>query len=393
MIHHIRETPILIAGAGLIGLSCALSLEKLGFTVQIVESNEDALSPSSHTSSRPISLSYGSVRMLRALNIWEKLAPHASPILSVHVSEAGKFGYTHFTAAEQHVPALGYVIPLATLQNTLYQAVIEKNNIMLSGIKQILSIHASEHATVVTTDSQEIKTGLFIAADGTDSVCRELLSIERIEKNEGDTALLFQLLLSESHDQTAYERFTTLGVFAILPLPEKNKAQLVWTITSRIAKKIACMNETQLTHTIQDFFDGRLSIHSAKKITEFPIRTVLSKKQRVERCVLIGNAAHTIYPVAAQGFNLGLQDIGVLSDALINNNLDDYEKRIAKQQKAIFCITNELISAFELPLIGPLRGLGLLATDLLSPIKNKLAHRTMGIAEKMPEFMRKTHHE
>lgn len=393
MIHHIRETPILIAGAGLIGLSCALSLEKLGFHVQIIETNLDSLLQSSPATSRPISLSYGSVRILRALNIWEKLAPFASPILSVHVSEAGKFGYTCFTAAEQRVPALGYVIPLATLQNTLYQAVIEKNTISISGIKHILSIQSSEQETIVTTDAQKIKTNWFIAADGTYSVCRQLLSVAYDEKDEGDIALLFQLSLSEPHDQTAYERFTKLGVLAILPLPEKNKAQLVWTITPRIAKKIINWDETQLTRTIQDFFDGRLSILSAKKISEFPIKTILSKKQVVNRCVLIGNAAHTIYPVAAQGFNLGLQDIAVLSDVLINNQLHEYEKRVAKQQKTIFCITDELLSAFELPLIGPLRGLGLLATDLLSPIKNKLARHTMGIAEKIPEFMRKTHHE
>ncbi len=395
----IEKPNIVIAGAGLVGLSFALCMKARGLSIQILETHLPEIITQSQTDSRPISLSFGSVRILKALGVWDALEKVACPILSVHVSEQGRFGTTCFSAQEQNVPALGYVVPFAQLQSALYREAASQPDIEITSIQSIQTIQTDENGVILEINLRHEKyrpnANLFIAADGTYSKCRDLLGISHTEKNHGDVARIYQLQLSENHDHTAYERFTKQGVLAILSLYEKNKAQLVWTITPRIAKKINDWDDEKILLFLQDAFEGRLAISNAKKSAEFPLKTIIAEKQIAPSAVLLGNAAHTIYPVAAQGFNLGLHDAALLSDCIRRDaiyhvsDLQKYETQVSAHQQKIFCITDQLISLFDLPLMGGLRGLGLFTTDLMSPLKNNLAKRTMGIAEKLPRILRR----
>ncbi|OGT32909.1 MAG: hypothetical protein A3C44_04810 [Gammaproteobacteria bacterium RIFCSPHIGHO2_02_FULL_39_13] len=388
-----KKSDIVIVGAGLIGTSFALSIAQADFSIRILENHLPDVLSQANTHSRPISLSYGSYRILNTLGVWSELEKNACPILSVHVSEKGKLGVTHFSAKEENIPALGFVVPFSVLQLALYQHAASRKNITVTSIQTIEKINNHVNGVdikIKTNNGDEtIFADLLVAADGTQSHCRELLKINHAEKKSGDVAHIYQLTLSEQHNHTAYERFTNCGVLALLPLFEKNKAQLVWTITPRVAKKMAAWNHDAILYFLQETFEGRLLIADAKKITEFPLKTVIAKKQIAQSAVLLGNAAHTIYPVAAQGFNLGLHDVAILANILMkakkNNKrieewslLKKYEEQINDHQQAIFCVTNSLTSIFELPFIGNLRGLGLLTTDLMHPIKKKLVNRAMG---------------
>jgi 2-octaprenyl-6-methoxyphenol hydroxylase len=375
-----QKTNIVIAGAGLVGLCFALCAKNSGFSIQIVETQLSSILSLSHqTHSRPISLSFGSVRILKALGVWEMLETHACPILSVHVSEQGRFGFTQFSASEHNVLALGYVVPYAKLHTALYQTALDANHITISSIETIKKIHWQNKKIHIQTNSSDFESDLFIAADGTQSRCRDLLGISFTEKEHDDIAMIFELTLSENHQHIAYERFTKHGVLAILPLHEKNKAQLVWT------RKSGSGSEEVLAF-LQSIFEGRLSIISTKKIAEFPLKTVIAEKQIAPNAVVLGNAAHTIYPLAAQGFNLGLQDASLLAAMLQNQKnigdrtfLEKYESKAKTHQEKIICLTEQLSTLFALPFIGKVRGLGLLTTDLIHPIKNRLAKRTMGL--------------
>lgn len=397
------QQTILIVGAGLIGTSFALSLKDHDVVIHIVENHLPSIITANAGNTRPISLSYGSVQILKAIGVWSVLEKVACPILSVHVSEQGRFGTTRFRASEEKVPALGYVVPYNALQAALYHHAANQPNITISAIETIETIRNNDDhiAVVVRKQNQDqcIEVDLLVAADGAQSTCRDLLRIEYVEKNEGDMARIFQLTLSESHDHTAYERFTPYGVLALLPLLEKNQGQLVWTLTPRIAEKIAEWDDAMTLSFLQDTFENRVAISDAKKITQFPLNTIIAEKQIAERAVLLGNAAHTIYPIAAQGFNLGLHDVGVLSDVIADalrsqkqigdvGILKKYEMDVISHQKIIFGITDQLTLLFELPLIGHLRGLGLLSMDLLSPLKKNLAKRTMGIM-RLPNLLRR----
>ena len=393
---------IMIVGAGLVGTSIALALKKLGLSIVILENHLPAAFTDPKTDSRPISLSYGSHRILKTLGVWDELATEACPILSVHVSEKKRFGATRFSAAEEKVPALGYVVPFATLQTTLYQHTTAQKKTAILPIQSIEKIHCDAQGAevIVNTASgkKSFQANLLIAADGTNSTCRELLFIDCDVKNNGDTAHIYRLLLSAPHDHTAYERFTEFGVLAILPLLDKKSAQLVWTITPKIAETISTWDHEKKLTFLKDTFVERLSIASIKKFSEFPLQTNIADVQVRESAVLLGNSAHTIYPVAAQGFNLGLNDVATLADVIIDahkNNqpigalstLKKYEIAAQKNQTAIYRMTNSLTTLFDFPLIGCARGLGLLAMDLIRPIKSKLAKRAMGVAGKLSKII------
>ena len=380
MTEKIKQNKIVIAGAGLVGLSFALLMKNTNLSIHILETHLPEILTPAKTDSRPISLSFGSYRILNSLGIWDELASIACPILSVHVSEKGHLGFTRFSAKEQKLPALGYVVPFAQLQSALYHAVAASKNITITSITTLEGINRDLEGVQIKTNNLSINADLLVAADGTHSVCRDLLHIAVDEKNSNDVACIYELSLSKDHDHTAYERFTTFGVFAVLPLHEKNRAKLVWT-------RKECDTDTDTdTDKIIKVFEGRLLIAAIKKIAQFPLKTIIAEKQVLQSSVLLGNSAHTIYPVAAQGFNLGLHDAAILCDALkeaIENKknighlsvLKKYEAIVKTHQEKIYRVTGELMGLFELPFIGFLRAKGLLTMDILKPIKNKLVKR------------------
>lgn len=396
---------ITIVGAGLVGMSLALALKKSPISITLLEKNLPKITTPETADARPLSLSYGSYRILNALGIWESLAEKATPIKTVHVSEQGKFGMTRFHASECNVPALGYVVPFFALQQALYQAVTHLPNTELTAIEEIKSITMHEDGATIAakTMTQDLhnQCDLIIGADGTHSTCRQLLRIATTHEDQGDKANIFSLDLSASHQNIAFERFTKLGTLAVLPLFEDKKARLVWTTSPIQYQQKKDWTTDQLLQFVQNCFEGRLAISTLTAAGEFPLTTTIAETQYHKRCLLIGNAAHTIYPLAAQGFNLGLRDVAVLTDVLNEacqqgvcvgktDILKRYVSAASEHQQAIIQLTNQLSPLFEiaLPGAGMARGLGLLSMDLCNTLRTPLARRTMGISGKLPSLMR-----
>ncbi|MCX7125843.1 MAG: hypothetical protein NTU49_08935 [Gammaproteobacteria bacterium] len=148
-----NKNHIVIAGAGLVGLSFALSIKNADVSVQLLENHLPDIITQSHSDSRPISLSYGSVRVLKALGVWDELEKFSCPILSVHVSEKGKFGFTQFSASEQKVPALGYVVPFSRLLAALYNLAATQENIVIDCIETIEKINCDSNGAIITVNA------------------------------------------------------------------------------------------------------------------------------------------------------------------------------------------------------------------------------------------------
>ena len=387
---------IIIVGAGLVGTSIALGLKDQPVSIEILENQPSNTKKQTTQDTRPLSLSYGSHLTLEKLGIWQALKSNACPINTVHVSEKGRFGATRITAAEQKVSALGYVVPFGELQSAIFNKVSTQSNVTLTTIDAITHIDTQTDKANLTAQINEktvLKSAdLLIAADGTKSTCRQLLGIATATSDNNDTAMIFELSLNAPHEYIAYERFTKMGVLAMLPLHDKQQARLVWSLSERIKQLIATWDSAQTLTFIQSVFEGRVRIAAAKKTASYPLKTILAETQTQPRFVLMGNAAHTIYPIAAQGFNLGLAGATTLTNTLkgaIKNNasigesstLKTYIDKITPHQQAIIKLTNELTPLFELqlPFAGCARGLGLLAMDLINPLKNRLAKSAMGM--------------
>ena len=388
----IMNSDISIVGAGLVGCSLAIALDPM-LKVTMLEKQLPDFSISKND--RPLSLAYGSQRLLERWGLWSILSQHACPISAVHVSEQGRFGVAKFTAEQQRVTALGYVVSFNALHKALYEKIMQQGNVSVIQSHDVDRIDCSAAQASVCFNNVDgastITAQLLVAADGNQSRCRELMNIAVKKNSEQGVALIIQLQLDESHQHTAYERFTKMGTIAVLPLFKENQARLVWTLSGENAAIVKLWSNQELLQHVQKVFSGRLFISDLQLTQSFSLQTIMAERQIQPGFVLLGNAAHSIFPVAAQGFNLGLRDVHVLAEVLNtankNNNLlgdfkllQHYLSLRKTDQKRIAKITNNAMDLFDcdVPGLGILRGMGLLSLDMLSVLKKRFARRLMG---------------
>ena len=400
-----NKSGLIIIGAGLVGTSLAVSMQNQGLKIKILEHYLPEATLALQKDMRPITLSYASYQILQTLGVWEDLAVESCPISTVQVSDQGALGTLRFRSSELGVPALGYVVPFYKLQHVLYQRAASQKNVEIIPITKILAIHCGGVASVnclAVEGEKDLQTNLLVAADGTQSTARRLLNIPTEEKNENEVALIASMELAKPHNQTAYERFTPQGTLAILPLFNQSQCYLVWSLSKQLADKVSEWSDEEFQSKVQKIFKNRLGeIKSLKRGKQFPLKLLIAKEQIRPGFVLLGNAAHTLYPIAAQGFNLGLRDVAALSELVVSayqkhkllgeiNLLQEYIKWRKEDQDRIIGLTRNISQWFglQLPLANRVRGLGLLATELLPPIKNQLAKRLLGLAGRLPKLVR-----
>lgn len=396
---------VIIAGAGLVGASLMVALQHTGLRIAVLETHVP-VPAAPGGDSRPLTLNESSRRILETLGIWPDLAALAEPITTVHVSEENQFGVLRFRASEEKVPALGYVVPFDELQNLLYQRAAQNPAAKFISIQKLIRIQYQAEkisAVVQTLEGERTLTAeLFVAADGTQSPARELAGITAVEKSHDDVALTITMELTQPHQHCAYERFTKQGIIAVLPLKNPQRCRIVWTLPRMSATDVSSWSDLQLAEHLRAAVHDRLG---AWRVLErgktFSLQTLLAQQQTGPGVVLLGNAAHTLYPVAAQGFNLGLRDAATLAEILTEARqqqrslgsevvLKTYVDWRSSDQRWISSLTSGISQWFDLqmPGLGTLRGAGLLATDLIPPLKRRLAKRLLGLAGKLPKLAR-----
>ncbi len=403
-----RHYDLIIVGAGLVGTSLAVALQNQGFSIALLETHLPDFTATHNHDGRPLSLSYGSQRILQTMGLWEKLATKAVPILAVHVSEQKRFGSVCFRAAEEQVPALGFVAPMEQLQQILYQQASHQPEVHFLAIEKVINIQSliekdGKQITVETFEGEKtLSTDLLIGADGANSTTRQLLNIDVKIEDIQEMAITVTLHFSLPHQNRAFERFTTQGILAVLPLINPHQGQLVWTLDTDTANQVTLWSDTQLTAFLQASFGERLgNIQILTRGKSYPLQLIIAQEQIRPGVVLLGNAAHTLYPLAAQGFNLALRDVAMLSEILVearkNKNwlgspriLESYYQKRQKDQNWMYCFNKGMSQLFDLqiPGLGNLRSLGLLSTDLFPPLKRRLAKRLMGLTGYLPRLAR-----
>lgn len=393
---------IIIAGAGLAATSLIAALNQAGFRIGVLETHLPELQAGAD--SRPLSLAYGSKKILETLGIWQALTSpditlgdQSEAIQTIHVSQAQHFGMLRFRAEEEGVPALGYVVSFDELQNLLYQRAASTPAVEFIPIQKITRIQSQAGKTAVTvqtlTGEKTWYAQLFAAADGANSPSRNLLGIAAVEKTSADVALAALVELTEPHQHCAYQRFIKQGIIAVLPLRNPRYCRVVWSLPKTLAQQVAEWSDLELAEYLRAAMHDRLgNWRLLERGKTFPLHRVMAVEQIVPGAVLLGNAAHTLYPVAAQGFNLGLRDNAVLAEILIAARrqhltlgdkavLTRYLNRRRSDQRWASHFTAAIGQFFDLqlPCLSAIRGAGLFATDLLPPLKHRLARRLMGI--------------
>ncbi len=399
-----NQYDIVIAGGGMIGTTLALALAPLRLRVAVVEAVPRAEKHQPSFDDRSTALSRSSQRMFEAMGLWPEIAKSSTPLKSIHVSDRGRFGFSHIDAKEQGVDALGHVVINRTLGEVLQRALDKNDEIELVCPGKIAAVELHPEKATVTVDapdgrSQDLSCSLLVASDGANSAVRDMVGISAAQVDYGQTAVVGNLQPEKPSEHRAFERFTDDGPIALLPVSD-NRAAFVWSLSPERAEAVMQLSDGDFTDELQDAFGHRLgSFSRVGRRHAYPL--VLSKASRLVagRCVLVGNAAHGLHPVAAQGFNLGLRDVAALSDCIADAPADDvgdeelladYAKWRRADQRKLVRITDGIVRLFgsaKAP-VRVLRNLGMLGFDLLPGVRSLFAKHMMGLAGRLPRLSR-----
>ena len=399
------QQEVIIVGGGMVGLSLSLMLAKQNIAVKLLEAikypnYDDANLAPYHSSfdARNSALSRRSVQIYQELGLWDSLQEHATPILQVHITEQGSFGKARLKAEQEKVESFGQVIENAWLGRVLLTQVQKEKNIeLIDGVK-VTSLTQTENEANIEAERDgeklSLNAKLVIAADGRDSFCRKALGVGASVHDYDQVAIVTTVQTSKPHDHVGFERFSHLGPLALLPLPGEYRRSVVWPVKKGTEGEwLGDENDQHFLDALQETYGDRAGkFEKTGKRFCFPLSQVLAEKQAVGRVVLMGNAAHTIHPVAGQGFNLCMRDAYVLVRYLTEqlaksedigepSMLLDYEKsRLTDQQRVIkFC--DSVVRGFsnQNPILKLIRNTGLLAFDLIPGIKPLVANYAMGL--------------
>jgi 2-octaprenyl-6-methoxyphenol hydroxylase len=431
---------IIISGGGLSGSLMALSLADLTkadgslLSIAIVEANKPEADKVTQLKTTPplfddrvLALSHASAKYLDSVAVWQHLSADACAIEKIDISDRGHYGKARLEAHEHGVSALGYVIAMAKIGQGQLKALASKTNVQWFCPDTIADIDwqptdelvfelniksdkeqgkkldkeqgnsASNSVVKVTLSSGNIlQTGLLLACDGANSPCRQLAKIDVSKSDYQQVALIANVATKQSHGNKAFERFTEFGPIAILPLvPLKNaqhRCSLVWTMSAQQSEQLLALNDDEFCQQLESAFGSWLgAITQVGKRDVYPLVLLQAKQQTYHRMALIGNASHTIHPIAGQGFNLGLRDVQLMAK-LIERQLKkqadigsfalltEYSRQREQDQKQIITLTDSLVTLFanNLPPLVAGRNTGLKVMNYFQPLKRTLVNKLMG---------------
>lgn len=382
-----------IIGGGLVGASLALALQAgakaRGWKIVMIEpfAPGDSYQPS--YDARSSALSFGARQIYERLGLWQQISRRAEPIRHIQVSDRGRFGATRLSALEEGVPALGYVVENAWLGQCLWQG-LDKDVVTWRVPAEVKRMQAEPDGYRLTLDDDsEIECDLAVLADGGRSSLREQLGIGVHQRPYNQSALIANITPSEAHLGQAFERFTDEGPMALLPLPE-NRCALVWTRTGKDIQRLVELDDRAFLSELQNTFGYRLGTLRQVGVRHvYPLNLIEADEQVRSHLVVLGNAAHSLHPIAGQGFNLSLRDTQALAEALLSSDkqpgdlatLLAYRERQRLDQQLTVGFSDKVTRLFgsTQPLVATGRNLGLLGLDLLPPAKRWFARQAMGL--------------
>jgi len=406
---------IAIVGGGMVGASLAVALDGLGLKIALIEAvpHDSATQPS--FDERTTALSNGSRRILETLGVWRAVESAATPIRRIHVSDQGRFGFARIDAAEQGLAAMGYVLPNRALGAALWAPLASRGAVRLHCPAEVRRVTATGDAVELAIApgggaETTLAARLVVAADGAQSQVRAAFGIAADVRDYDQTAVITAVLPQRFHDHVAYERFTESGPLALLPLAD-GRCTLVLTLNPVAAAAAMAWSDAEFLAEVQRRFGFRLGrFLKAGRRVAYPLSLTRAERTSAGRCVIIGNAAQGLHPVAGMGFNLGLRDVACLAEVLAAHvgaaaggradlvDRDPADPRVLAEYDAwrsadrggIIAFTDGLVRMFANPLgaVRRLRNLGLLAFDVLPPAKAALSRLSTGAAGRVPKLAR-----
>jgi len=395
---------VIIVGGGMVGACMAATLAHTSLSIALVESRvfDDNWSPE-HYDTRVSAISRASQNIFTAVGAWEHMqAERVSPYSAMHVWDACGKGEIHFDCADIGEASLGHIIENRVILKGLLHALHNQPNVVLHcpASPRELTQHP-KHVSLYLDNGDVLQGKLLIGADGANSWVRIRAGISTRDFDYQQQAVVTTVRTERYHEDTAWQRFLPNGPLAFLPLPD-GYSSIVWSTGTEHAQQLLAMNDEEFKHALQQGIDNRLGeIISLDQRAAFPLKSRHANEYVKPRMALIGDAAHTIHPLAGQGVNLGFADAAslaeVIIDALTSNKdigqatvLRRYERWRKGSNLAMLSAMSGFKHLFgnELPVVTQIRNLGLSLTNRSTPVKNLFIRYAMGLKGDLPKLAR-----
>lgn len=396
---------VVIVGGGMVGSMLACALGDSPLKVAVVERQPPVKATAVEDYDVRVSaLTLASRAMFEALGVWPGIAHRRfGKVGAMYVWDAGGAGEIRFDAAEIGEPHLAFIVENSVVVAALQERVHQYTNVhWLSG--NIGDIERGAEGCVVEMGERAIRTRLLAAADGADSAVRERLHIPVRSLDLRQQGIVATVRTEHPHGDVAWQKFLPSGPLAFLPLADPHTSSIVWSVDNARAQELLSLGDQAFSAALAQAFDNRLgAIPRVSARAAFPLVLAHAERYVEERVALIGDAAHTVHPLAGQGVNLGFLDAAVLAEVLrtaIEERRDigslhvlrRYERRRKGDNLAMVAVTGGFKFLFgnDWPLVTALRDMGLSATNRTAPLKSAIMRRACGLTGDLPRLARRS---
>ncbi len=396
------ETDVLIAGGGMAGLALAAALAGAGIAVALADRSRFEAAAAPAVDGRTSAIAAGTQRVLDGIGAWAAMAGEAAPILEIRVSDGDSPLFLHYDHALLGLGPLGWIVENSVIRTALLNRLAALDAAQLIGGCAIESLAPDAHGvTAQLANGTRLRARLAVAADGRNSALRTAAGIGVTEWRYPQSAIVCTVAHARSHRNIAHERFLPAGPFAILPMM-RNRSSIVWTERAELVPALAALPRGEFTGELARRFGdflGALSVEG--QIFTYPLSLLHADSYVAPRLALIGDAAHTIHPIAGQGLNLGLRDVAALAEQVVDAHrlgldigegvpLERYQSWRRFDSAVMIAATDGLNRLFsnEVAPVRLARDVGLAAVNRIPPLKRVLMRHAMGLAGQSPRLVR-----
>ncbi|MBM7037913.1 FAD-dependent 2-octaprenylphenol hydroxylase [Vibrio ulleungensis] len=397
-----NNVDVAVIGGGMVGLTLALALKPLGLRVAVIESQDLDTPISNEPDSRVSALSRASENIFRNLGVWAEIeASRVTAYQAMEVWEQDSFAKIEFDAMRMSPSNLGYIAENQIITHALYQQVKRESHITLFSQTKCQSLNMGEsEAWLMLDNGQGLTAKLVVGADGANSWIRKQQDIPLTHWDYGHTAIVANVRTTEPHQRIARQAFTPQGPLAFLPLHQSHLSSIVWSVDSQKAERLMSVDDDEFEKSLTAEFDAKLGMSYLQSPRRaFPLTMRYARDFVVERVALVGDAAHTIHPLAGQGVNLGLLDAAALAQELASlvdkgkdigskANLRQYERWRKAEAAKMIAAMQGFKDLFEgdNPAKKLIRGIGMSLAGQLPGAKHEIMNRALGLKGELPNL-------
>lgn len=398
---------VAIAGGGMVGGTLAAALAEAGMSVALIDKADPAALTEEAYDGRTVAIAHATHRLLQATGIWTRLAPHAEPILHIRVSDGASLLFLHYDHRELGEDPLGYIVENRALRRAIYARFDSLEGLRFRAPADLVShIVVPEGVALTLADGTELMASVLIAADGSESALRRAAGIASAQWSYGQTAIVCTMGHERPHRGVAHERFLPAGPFAVLPMTDDPvhgpRSSIVWTEKTGLAPAMMALSDGDFALELYRRFGPWLGdVRVVGERWSYPLRFAHAETYITPRFALVGDAAHTMHPIAGQGLNIGLRDVAALAEVLVEAKrlgldmgstavLERYQRWRRFDNQVLLSVTDSLNWLFsnDLSPVRLARDLGIAAVNRMGPLKRFFMRHAMGTVGELPRLLR-----